>query len=121
MVTTGFAIGMLCVLFGDLLVNFINVRLLTVLGIQTIADFYLYWTSYKLALLAAGANVVSPEEAPELHAMIERLCAMADVPKPRIAIIDSDVPNAFATGRNPKHAAVAVTTGLWRRLPPNEV
>ena len=53
--------------------------------------------------------------------MIERLCAMADLPKPRVAIIESDVPNAFATGRNPKHAAVAVTTGLWNRLEPKEV
>ena len=53
--------------------------------------------------------------------MVERLCAMADLPKPRIAIIDTDVPNAFATGRTPKHAAVAVTTGLWRRLEPKEV
>ena len=53
--------------------------------------------------------------------MVERLCAMADLPKPRIAVIDTDVPNAFATGRSPKHAAVAVTTGLWRRLEPAEV
>jgi heat shock protein HtpX len=53
--------------------------------------------------------------------MVERLCAMADLPKPRIAVVDSDVPNAFATGRNPKHAVVAVTTGLWRRLEPQEI
>jgi heat shock protein HtpX len=53
--------------------------------------------------------------------MVERLCAMANLPKPRIAVVDSDVPNAFATGRNPKHAAVAVTTGLWRRLEPQEI
>src|SRR5437667_5117956 len=53
--------------------------------------------------------------------MIERLCAMADLPKPRVAIIDSEVPNAFATGRSPKHAAVAVTRGLWERLEPQEV
>ena len=53
--------------------------------------------------------------------MIERLCAMADLPKPRVAVIESDVPNAFATGRNQKHAAVAVTTGLWNRLEPKEV
>jgi heat shock protein HtpX len=53
--------------------------------------------------------------------MVERLAAMADLPKPRVAIIDTDVPNAFATGRNPKHAAVAVTTGLWRRLEPREI
>jgi heat shock protein HtpX len=53
--------------------------------------------------------------------MIERLCALADLPKPRVAIIDTDVPNAFATGRSPKHAAVAVTRGLWQRLEPKEV
>jgi heat shock protein HtpX len=53
--------------------------------------------------------------------MVERLCAMANLPKPRIAVVDTDVPNAFATGRNPKHAAVAVTTGLWRRLDPQEI
>jgi len=80
-----------------------------------------YWTSDKLALAASGAKIVSRDDAPELHAMVERLCAMADLPKPRIAVVDSDVPNAFATGRNPKHAAVAVTTGLWRRLDPQEV
>src|SRR5687767_3395087 len=53
--------------------------------------------------------------------MVERLCALSDLPKPRVAIIPTDVPNAFATGRSPKHAAVAVTTGLWRRLEPREI
>jgi heat shock protein HtpX len=80
-----------------------------------------YYTSDKLALAAAGAKIVDREQAPELHAMVERLCAMADLPKPRVAIVDTDVPNAFATGRNPKHAVVAVTTGLWRRLEPQEI
>ncbi|MBV8257436.1 MAG: zinc metalloprotease HtpX, partial [Actinobacteria bacterium] len=80
-----------------------------------------YYTSDKLALAASGARVVERDEAPELHAMVERLCAMADLPKPRIAVVESDVPNAFATGRNPQHAAVAVTTGLWRRLEAPEV
>ena len=65
-----------------------------------------YYTSDKLALAAAGAKVVSREEAPQLHDMVERLCAMADLPKPKIAIMDTPVPNAFATGRSPKHAAV---------------
>jgi heat shock protein HtpX len=83
--------------------------------------FVQYFTSDKLALRASGAKVVSAEEAPQLHEMIERLCAMADLPKPRVAVIESDVPNAFATGRNKKHAAVAVTTGLWNRLEPREV
>jgi len=83
--------------------------------------FFQYYTSDKLALRAAGAKVVTREEAPALHDMVERLCAMADLPKPRIAIMDTPVPNAFATGRSPKHAAVCVTTGLWERLEPKEV
>jgi heat shock protein HtpX len=83
--------------------------------------FFQYFTSDKLALKAAGARIVERDEAPQLHDMIERLCAMADLQKPRVAIIESDVPNAFATGRNQKHAAVAVTTGLWNRLEPKEV
>jgi heat shock protein HtpX len=64
---------------------------------------------------------VERDEAPELHDIVERLCAMADLPKPKVAIVDTDVPNAFATGRSPKHAAVAVTTGLWRRLDKEEI
>ena len=83
--------------------------------------FVQYFTSDKLALKAAGAKVVERDQAPELHDMIERLCAIADLRKPRVAVIESDVPNAFATGRNQKHAAVAVTTGLWNRLEPKEV
>src|ERR687892_457956 len=79
------------------------------------------FTSDKIALAASGAKVVERDQAPELHDMVERLCAMADLPKPKVAIIDTDVPNAFATGRSPKHAAVAVTNGLWRRLEPREV
>jgi heat shock protein HtpX len=62
------------------------------------------------------AREVSPEQAPELHQMVDRLCALADMPKPRVAVSDSDVPNAFATGRNSKHAVVCVTTGILRRL-----
>src|SRR5712691_7931042 len=80
-----------------------------------------YFTAAQHALEAAGAKIVDRSQAPELHDMVERLCAMADLPKPRIALIDTDVPNAFATGRSPKHAAVAVTTGLWRRLEPQEI
>ncbi len=63
-----------------------------------------YYTSDKLALAASGAKIVSEQDAPELHAMVERLCAMAGLPKPRVAVVDTDVPNAFATGRNPNHA-----------------
>src|SRR5439155_25240841 len=99
----------------------LNVGLVPMLVIVVGLAFFQYYTSDKLALAASGAKVVSRDEAPELHDMIERLCAMADLPKPKVALVDTDVPNAFATGRSPKHAAVAVTTGLWRRLEPKEV
>jgi heat shock protein HtpX len=121
MVATSAMLGLLYVIFAVVLFNVLKVglapMLLIVIGLAAVQ----YWTSDKLALAASGAKVVSREDAPELHAMVERLCAMADLPKPRIAVVDSDVPNAFATGRNPKHAAVAVTTGLWRRLDPPEI
>ena len=67
------------------------------------------------------AREVSPEEAPELHGMIDRLCAMADMPKPRVAIAYTDLPNAFATGRSPSRAAVCVTTGILDRLTAEEL
>lgn len=72
--------------------------------------------SDKIALAAAGARVVSPEQAPELHGIVDRLCAMADMDKPVVAIAPTDLPNAFATGRNSKHAVLCVTNGLMRRL-----
>jgi heat shock protein HtpX len=68
-----------------------------------------------------GAREVTPEEAPELHGVVDRICALADMPKPRVALADSDVPNAFATGRNQKVAVVCATTGLLRRLEPDEL
>jgi heat shock protein HtpX len=121
MFLTGGLLGLLYVIFAVVLFNVLNVGLAPMLVIVLGLAAVQYWTSDKLALAASGAKVVSREDAPELHAMVERLCAMADLPKPKIAVVDSDVPNAFATGRNPKHAAVAVTTGLWRRLEPQEV
>ncbi len=120
-VFTSGLLGLLYVGFALVLFYFLNVGLAPMLVIVLALAAVQYWTSDKLALAAAGAKVVSREEAPELHAMVERLCALADLPKPRIALIDTNVPNAFATGRSPKHAAVAVTTGLWRRLDPPEV
>jgi heat shock protein HtpX len=114
-------LGLLYVVFAVVLFQVLNVGLIPMLVIVIGIAFFQYYTSAKLALLAAGAKIVEPDQAPELHAMIERLCAMADLPKPKVAIIDTDVPNAFATGRNPKNAAVAVTRGLWERLEPQEV
>jgi heat shock protein HtpX len=121
MVFTGALLGALYVAFAVVLFSVLNIGLAPMLVIVIGLAVFQYYTSDKLALRAAGAKVVSPEEAPELHAMVERLCAMADLPKPKVAIVDTDVPNAFATGRNPKHAAVAVTTGLWRRLESKEI
>lgn len=80
-----------------------------------------WFFSDKLALAAMRAKEVSPDQAPELHGMIDRLCALADMPKPRVAIADSDVPNAFATGRSPEHSVVCVTTGILRRLDAEEL
>jgi len=121
MVFTTFLLGLLYVVFAVVLFNVLNVGLVPLVVIVVGLAFFQYYTSDKLALAASGAKIVSPEEAPDLHAMVERLCAMADLPKPKVAIIDTDMPNAFATGRSPKHAAVAVTSGLMRRLEPQEI
>ena len=121
MLFTSGLLGLLYVVFAAVLISYLNVGIVPMVLIIGGLAFFQYFTSDKLALRASGAKVVTEEEAPELHAMIERLCAMADLPKPKVAVIDTDVPNAFATGRNPKHAAVAVTRGLWQRLEPREV
>jgi heat shock protein HtpX len=77
--------------------------------------------SDKIALRTAGAREVTPQEAPELHGIVDRLCALADMPKPRVAIAHSNMPNAFATGRNADHAVLCVTDDLMRRLDDNEL
>lgn len=114
-------LGLLYVVFAVVLFSVLDVGLAPMILLVGGMALFQYYTSDKLALAASGAKVVERDQAPELHDMVERLCAMADLPKPRIAIIDTDMPNAFATGRSPKHAAVAVTTGLWNRLEPSEV
>jgi heat shock protein HtpX len=77
--------------------------------------------SDKIALRTAGAREVTPQEAPELHGIVDRLCALADMPKPRVAIAHSNMPNAFATGRSADHAVLCVTDDLMRRLTPEEL
>jgi heat shock protein HtpX len=121
MLLTGSLLGLLYVLFAVALFFVLDAGIVVMVVIVGALAFVQYFTSDKLALKAAGAKVVERDQAPELHDMIERLCAIADLRKPRVAVIESDVPNAFATGRNQKHAAVAVTTGLWNRLEPKEV
>src|SRR5256714_3509892 len=121
MIFTSALLGLLYVVFAVVLFSVFNFSLIAMLVIVVGIAVFQYFSSAKIALAASGAKIVSAEEAPELHAMVERLCAMANLPKPQIAVVDSDVPNAFATGRNPKHAAVALTAGLWRRLEPHEI
>jgi heat shock protein HtpX len=79
------------------------------------------FASDKLALRAMGARVVSPQEAPQLHAMVERLCVQADLPKPKVAVANTRMPNAFALGRSPKSATVCATTGIMELLSPAEL
>jgi heat shock protein HtpX len=114
-------------LLGGLYVVFVGVLfaagagvgvMVVVLGALLVAQLFL---SDKIGLAAMGAKEVSPEEAPGLHAMIERLCIQADLPKPKIAIADTPVPNAFAMGRSPKSAVVCCTTGIMNILEPHEL
>jgi heat shock protein HtpX len=84
-------------------------------------NFFAYWFSDKLALKMSGAREVSPTAAPQLHALIDKLAVQAGLPKPSVHIMPGDTPNAFATGRNPEHAAVAVTEGLLRLLNRDEL
>jgi len=121
MLLTSFLLGLLYVFFALVLFYIFNAGLVLMLVIVIGMAFFQYFTSDKLALRASGAKIVTPEEAPKLHEMVERLAAMADLQKPRVAIVDTPVPNAFATGRNQKRAVVAVTTGLWERLDEKEI
>ena len=93
--------------------------LIGIIGLGVV--WFQWYSSDTLAMRAMRAREVSPEEAPELHGVIDRLCALADMPKPRVAISYTDLPNAFATGRSPSRAVVCVTTGLLDRLSAEEV
>jgi heat shock protein HtpX len=120
MLITSFLLGLLYVGFVALLIALTKSAVLAVV-IAGGALFVQYWFSDRIALYAMHGRIVTPEEAPELHGTIDRLCALADMPKPRVAIADVDLPNAFATGRNPKNAVVCVTTGIMRRLDQDEL
>jgi heat shock protein HtpX len=121
MVITMFLIGLLyVVLVGSLIAAMSNAWPLIVIAVGGlfVAQF---WFSDRIAAFSMGAREVTPEQAPELHGAVDRLCALADVPKPKVAMADSDVPNAFATGRSQRNSTVCATTGLMRRLEPEEV
>ena len=94
------------------------ILILVIVGALSLGQLFL---SDKIGLAAMGAKEVTPEQAPGLHAMIERLCIQADLPKPRIAVADTPMPNAFAMGRSPKNATVCATTGIMQVLEPHEL
>ncbi|HJE57702.1 MAG TPA: zinc metalloprotease HtpX [Nocardiopsis listeri] len=115
MVTTMFLLILVYVAFiVGLVLAGLNVWLVLIL-VGAFALFS-YFSSDKIAMFSMGAKEVTPEQAPDLHALVDRLCAMADMSKPRVGIADTDVPNAFATGHSEKSAVICVTTGLMRRL-----
>ncbi|GAA2665097.1 zinc metalloprotease HtpX [Streptomyces aculeolatus] len=120
MVVTMFLLGLVYVVFvGALIVLLKSVVLVIVIaGGLLVAQ---YWYSDRIALYAMRGRFVTAEEEPQLHGIIDRLCATADMPKPRVAVSEMDLPNAFATGRNADHAVICVTTGLQRRLTTEEL
>ena len=120
MLTTVFLIGLLYAVFVAILVAVhVQVVLIVVLAVGILSVQYFF--SDKIALYSMGGRLVERAQAPQLFAVIDRLVAMADMPMPRIALAQTDLPNAFATGRNQKHAVVCVTSGLLRRLDEQEL
>ena len=122
MVLTMILLGLLYVVLMALLVAMLGRNSWPLVLVLGAAGLWAQWYfSDRVALAGLGGRVVSPQQAPELHAIIDRLCALADMPKPRVAIADSDLPNAFATGRSTERAVVCVTTGIMRRLTRGEL
>jgi heat shock protein HtpX len=115
---TMFLLGLLFVVLGAVLVAKFGGVALVFIAIFLGAQWFF---SDRLALYGMGGRIVTPEEAPELHGIIDRLCAIADMPKPKVAIANTDMPNAFATGRSQNHAVVCATTGIMRRLDEREL
>ncbi|UED83800.1 zinc metalloprotease HtpX [Streptomyces profundus] len=121
MVLTMFLIGLLYVVFVGVLIAAFGQAWPLILVLAGGLFFVQFWFSDRIAAYSMGAREVTPEQAPELHGAVDRLCALADMPKPKVAIADTDVPNAFATGRSQKKSMVCATTGLLRRLEPDEL
>lgn len=116
---TMFMLGLLYVVLIGVVTAYTNLALGLVIAAGAL--FAQWFFSDRIALYAMHGRIVSPEEAPQLHGVVDRLCAVADMPKPTVAIADTDVPNAFATGRTPSRAVVCATTGLMRRLDEREL
>ena len=120
MMVTMFLLGLLYVVFIGVLAA-LGVPLGLVIVIAGALFFAQYYFSDQIVLQMMGARIVTPEEVPRLHTLIARLCALADMPPPRVAVAESDLPNALATGRSPKAAVVVVTTGIMHRLDDHEL
>ena len=120
MALTFFLLGLLYVVFGAVLISALQSALPVIIILGGLAALQCF-TSDKLALAAMGGRVVTPQEAPQLHAMIDRLCVQADLPKPKVAVANTAMPNAFALGRSPKKATVCATTGIMELLSPAEL
>jgi heat shock protein HtpX len=120
MLITIFLLGLLYAIFVTAAL-FAGVTIELVVGIAVVVFVIQFLFTDKIALFAMHGRIVTREQAPKLHGVIDRLCAMADLPKPQVAVAQSDIPNAFATGRNPSHAVVCVTSGLLRRLDEGEL
>ncbi|MCX4739598.1 zinc metalloprotease HtpX [Streptomyces antibioticus] len=120
MTVTMFLLGLLYVAFVVALIVFLKSWVLVVVVVAGMLGAQ-FWFSDRIALFAMRGRVVEREEYPGLHSVVDRLSAMADMPKPVVAVSDMDMPNAFATGRNADNAVVCVTTGLLRRLEPAEL
>jgi heat shock protein HtpX len=120
MAGTLFGIGLLYVILAGVLFA-VGINAIFVLAISAALLVGQWWFSDSMAMAAMRAVVVTPEQAPQLHAVIDRICAMADMEKPRVGIADSEVPNAFATGRSPRRSVIVVTTGLLKRLDQDEL
>ncbi len=115
MFLTGLMLVVLFVGLGGVLAA-VGLPIYLFIAIPAVLLFCQYWFSDKVALFGMHARLVTPEQEPELHGVVDRLCALADMPKPRVAVAETDIPNAFATGRNPKNAVVCATRGIMRRL-----
>jgi heat shock protein HtpX len=119
MLVTILLLGLVYVVFAGVLFASVG-GAVALIGCALLLSFQ-FFGSDKLALRSMGAREVSPQEAPEFHAMIERLCVQADIPKPKVALVNSPVPNAFALGRSQKSATVCATTGIMDLLSPSEL
>jgi heat shock protein HtpX len=116
-----FTIFLLGLVYVVLVAVLVAAKVYPLIAVVAVLFFVQVLASDKLGLRAMGAHEVSPQEAPELHALIERLCVQANIPKPKVGIVQTSMPNAFAMGRNQKTATVCVTTGIMQLLSPAEL